>query len=183
MRVVTFDFEAAARWAADLLTLPLPDDAARLARETVTCAALNVPDLSPDAAPVPLTAWLDLDSAALLAQVRAALAGAGQPDGPGGLAGVIVPGCAFAACRENDLPLAAALLELLLHWRLPHAADVADFLAFQQRADGACGYLNPLRPAPHARHEAALRFHLPATHAITRALAAFELSGVARADA
>lgn len=174
MRVVTFDFGAAARWAAELLTLPLPDDAAQLARATVECAALNVTPPTGDAPPVPITTWLDLDPAALLAQVRAALA-APVPGVPDELAGVVVPGCAFAACRENDLPLAGALLELLLHWGLPHAADVADFLAFQQRADGACGYLNPLRPAPYARHEAALAFHLPATHAITRALAAYEL--------
>ncbi|MFT2720270.1 hypothetical protein ACMT4L_09725 [Deinococcus sp. A31D244] len=172
-RVVTFDFQAAARWAGELLTLPIPDDAARLARETLEHAHLRVPPLPAGAEPLPLEAWLDLDGAALLAQVRAALAQR-PPATPDDLADVIVPGCALSACRENDLPLAAALLELLLHWRLGHARDVADFLAFQQRTDGACGYLNPLRPAPVARHEAALRFHLPATHAVTRALAAYE---------
>ncbi|MBZ9751531.1 hypothetical protein K7W42_11715 [Deinococcus sp. HMF7604] len=182
MRVVPFDFKAAARWAADLLTLPLSEDAAQLARGTVACAGLTVPALPAQAEPLPLATWLDLESAALQAQVRAALAQP-HPAGLDPLAGMVVPGCAFAACRDNDLPLAAALLELLLHWRSPHAVDVADFLAFQQRADGACGYLNPLRPAPFARHEAALRFHLPATHAVTRALAAYELSEVARVHA
>ena len=174
MRVVKYDFQAAAHWASTLLQSPLSPEAGFLVVQTAQAARLNVSPAAGGAEPAPLGTWLDLEPAGLLEQVRLTL-GQPVPEVLDPLWDVVVPGCAFAACRENDLPLAAALLELLLHWNSEFAHEIADFLAFQQRADGACGFLNPLKPAPFAREQAALSFHLPATHAVTRALAVYEL--------
>jgi len=177
MSVSHFDWPAAWRWAASLEAVPagpcsqqvqaILDTASGTApREWQTPAV-------PPTAPLRLSDWLHLTPGALLQEVRLRLSE--TPQDPGEYAAVVLPGCAFAACRAADLPLAAALLELMVHWNLKllAAGELADYLAFQQRPEGSCGYLNPLRPTPFAPGEALMAYHLPVTHAITGALSAY----------
>ncbi|WP_157452078.1 hypothetical protein [Deinococcus aquatilis] len=174
-----FDWNALRTWTATALNqLGCPEDLVELRRLAELCegGGWAEPQLwsGSTAAPVPLTEWLMLPDSALHLQVQQALTAAPTDADPA--EAWVLPACAMVACREYQLALAADLLRLMIRRRLtsPVVTEIAEFLAFQQRPSGECGYLNPLHPAPFAPEERFSRFTLPATAAIADALRAYE---------
>lgn len=174
-----FDWNALRAWTAAALNQPgRPDDQPNLRSLALLCGgdgAFTEPQtMTGDVAALPLTDWLLLPDHALHEQVRQALTAA--PAEPEPAESWVLPACAMVACREYQLALAADLLRLMIMRRLASrvVTEIAEFLAFQQRPSGECGYLNPLQPTPFAPEECLTRFTLPATYAIAHALRVYE---------
>ena len=166
-----FDWTALHAWTLNLIgQVPGESDLARLKVLEKVCLGELPPELAPvNIPPLPTEEWLFLPDGALREQVWLAL---GKPPTPSEAEGWILPACAMVACREYQLELAADLLRLMLHLRIagPVPLEVAEFLAFQQRPGGECGYLNPLQPSPFAPQDLFSQFTLPTTYAIAHAL-------------
>lgn len=183
-----FDWNALHTWTATALQQPgNPQDHALLNGLAQLCSEACDPDHAQvsvqdapgqrdgtSAASLPSIDWLLLPDDALREQVRLALGTSLQTPDP--VDAWVLPACAMAACREYQLDLAADLLRLMIqrHNAAPAVTEIAEFLAFQQRPSGECGYVNPLQPAPFAAADMTSRFTLPVTSAIAHALRMYE---------
>ncbi|GGJ54822.1 hypothetical protein [Deinococcus roseus] len=170
-----FNWKSVQAWAELKLHEPHPEHQRALLQDIVQMCngepeSLNA-EWSEPPAPRPVLDWLLLSDEELLAQVRYSLHHPPRLE-QDHLA--VLPACAMVACREYHLPLAADVLRLMLYLNLqtPVVREVAEFLAFQQKPDGSCGFINPLKPTPFEAGQGFAEFHLPATHAIVRALQA-----------
>lgn len=168
-----FNWNRVQHWAELHLEKPHPENQRAMLQEIVQICAGKSPVADPpeNVAPLPVLDWLLLSDEELLSQVRYSLHHPPRLEEQQDALSVL-PACAMVACREYHLPLAADLLRLMLHLNLqtPVVREVAEFLAFQQKPDGSCGFINPLKPTPFEAGQGFAEFHLPATHRIMRAL-------------